>query len=192
MRLMNRSFLNFALALLASNWLVSHTAFETTALAQDATSLPMYQVEMIVVRHVQPVYGTELFPLDAPLKDEEPLEAQRFIPLSANELTMSEVAAKLAKSSRYELISHAGWTQPGFARDEAKRKVILRTNANGDQLSGSAVMSRERYLRLVFDLTVTINGERFFMETGRRMISRQIHYFDHPHFGVIAKITPLK
>ncbi len=38
----------------------------------------------------------------------------------------------------------------------------------------------------------THRNQAFFLKTARRMRSKQLHYFDHPLFGVLALITPYK
>ncbi len=160
-----------------------------TTPAQD-TDLPKYQVEILVVRNLNPSTGSELFPLTLE-REESKLPAENFIATNAAELELTDMVGKIGRSRNFRPLSHSGWTQPGFGRDEARRKIFLRTMRTGETVSGHVVLTRERYLRLALDLTLEVDGELFRLETQRRMISRQVHYFDSPHFGVIAKITPL-
>lgn len=161
----------------------------TTALAQD-TPLPEYQVELLVVRNLNPATGTEVFPLIIESEESE-LPVERFVPMDRSELTLSEMVEKLGRSKNFRVLSHSGWTQPGFGREDARRKIVLRNSRSGELVSGHVVLIRERYLRLALDLTLQVDGESYRMDTQRRMISRQVHYFDNPYFGIIAKITPL-
>lgn len=163
-----------------------------TALAATAQDepLPEYQVEMIVVRNLNPSTGTEVFPLFLEQEESE-LEAERMVPLDPSEFTLSSMAANIGRSKNFRVLSHLGWVQPGYSRDQAKRKIVLRNATTGEMLSGHVVMTRERYLRLAFDLTLQVEGDIYHLDSQRRMISRQVHYFDNPFFGVIAKITPL-
>ncbi len=159
------------------------------ATAQD-TPLPEYQVELIIVRHLNPSSGSELFPLQIEQEESE-LPVERFVPLDPAAYTLTPMAQKISRSRNFRVLSHSGWTQPGYGRDEARRKLLMRNTDTGELVSGNVVLIRERYLRLVMDLTVIIDGETYHLDTQRRMISRQVHYFDSPYFGVIAKITPL-
>ncbi|MFK8030528.1 MAG: CsiV family protein [Gammaproteobacteria bacterium] len=172
------------------------------ATAQETTT-PEYQVEVLVVRNLNPSTGTEVFPLN--IEEEEPVEtseesteietttitAETFLALDEGELTLTEMADKIRRSRNFRVVNHSGWTQPGFSRDDAVPKVFLTTASTGESVNGYIVLSRERYLRLALDLTMQIDEDQFQLNTQRRMISRQLHYFDNPYFGVIAKITPL-
>ncbi len=80
-----------------------------------------------------------------------------------------------------------------------------------EKIDGVVRLYRSRYLHLEADLlyhrpeATTISVEvapegvappptptLFRMTTSRRMRSRELHYLDHPLFGVIALITPLE
>lgn len=116
---------------------------------------------------------------------------ETFTPVDSAELTLTEMAGKIARSRNFRVISHTGWVQPGYSREDARRKIVLRTAQTGESITGDVVLSRERYLRLAFDLILQVEGEQYKLNAQRRMISRRLHYFDNPYFGVIAKITPL-
>ncbi|MEM7082748.1 MAG: CsiV family protein [Pseudomonadota bacterium] len=162
---------------------------------QEPDSPPDYQVELLLVRNLNPNVGTEVFPLDIEITDEASTDDERpvepFAALTADALTLTDMVPKIARSRNFRVVGHTGWTQPGYTREEAKRKLVLTSAQTGEAVSGSATLSRERYLRLAFDLTLLVDGQSHRLQTQRRMISRQVHYFDHPYFGVIAKITPL-
>lgn len=160
-----------------------------TVTAQD-TPLPDYQVELVVVRNLSPSTGTEIFPVEIEQEESE-IPVERFVPLDPAEYTLSPMTEKIGRSKSFRVLLHTGWTQPGFGREESRRKLIMRSADTGELVSGHVILIRERFLRLELDLTVLIDGETFHLDTQRRMISRQVHYFDSPHFGVIAKITPL-
>ncbi len=68
-------------------------------------------------------------------------------------------------------------------------------------VDGTITVSLKRYLHLKTDLAyINTNGSDFFsdeeapvvfrMTESRRMRSKEIHYFDHPKFGMLALITP--
>ena len=70
------------------------------------------------------------------------------------------------------------------------------------KIEGTVRVAVERYLHLYLDLKLvdtTLAFEtdlseydlpEFRMKQRRRMRSKELHYFDHPKFGVIALITP--
>ena len=168
--------------------LIAATAIALPASAQTE-ELPSYRVEYIVIRHLNPVSGTEIWPL--PDGEASEIPAQRFGNVSGDALELGDMVRRLSRASGLRVIGHSGWEQTGYDREGAKRKIIRRVSSTGETVSGHFVLSRQRYLRLEMDLALTFGNETYHLQTGRRMLSRQLHYFDHPHFGVIAKITPL-
>lgn len=157
--------------------------------AQEA-EVPLYSVEYIILRHLQPVAGTEIWPLEE--SDENEVPAQRFAPLQTDQLSLIDIARRLNEARDIRVIHHGGWIQPGFSSEDSRRKIIKRSAATGERVNGYFLMQRERYLRLEMDLTFAIDGELYQMQTGRRMLSRRTHYFDHPYAGIIARITPVE
>jgi hypothetical protein len=73
-----------------------------------------------------------------------------------------------------------------------------------DSVEGTITLIRERYLHLDMDLllmTTRNNGAvvysdspnsvpAFRLSEKRRIRSSELHYFDHPRFGAIARVTP--
>lgn len=77
----------------------------------------------------------------------------------------------------------------------------------GGHIDGSITLSLARYLHLRTDIsyinpdvylaeqiarqdTESPSVERFVLRESRRMRSKEIHYFDHPYFGIITLVTP--
>ena len=58
------------------------------------------------------------------------------------------------------------------------------------ELDGSITLLRERYLHLAVDLTLRSSGSLYRLDEARRIRSGELHYFDNPRFGVIARVTP--
>ena len=165
------------------------TGMQSPVMAQEE-ELPQYRVEIIILRNLNPVAGTEIWPFDERL-EENPAPAERFARADPADLELGEMTRRLNNSKNFRVVTHYGWVQSGYARDDARRKIVLRNAATGESVSGDFTLSRERYLRLDMDLTFRAEGDRYQMKGGRRMLSRHTHYFDHPYFGVIARITPL-
>lgn len=72
------------------------------------------------------------------------------------------------------------------------------------EIEGTLRISRSRYLHADIDLLYRIEKnksslltsdqsiERFRMTQSRRLRSKEIHYFDHPKFGLILRVIPVK
>jgi len=132
-----------------------------------------------------------------------------------SEFQLLEVSSKLASSSNYEPFAHIGWTQPGYLLDLAPSFPIEAALAGGGTLSGTATLSKGRYLRLDVDIEYRPQGGLpprgleenqtagglsepsaqkpmyYIVEQRRSIKSNEIHYFDNPTFGIIAQVTPL-
>ncbi len=118
--------------------------------------------------------------------------------------------SRLAASGEYHPLLHTAWIQPGLPEGQAVG-VILESGAPSESLGGAKPLSGvvkvelSRYLHLDANLLYrkAIKGgagadsaqpafDTFQLSESRRMRSKEIHYLDHPMFGMIALITPLQ
>lgn len=200
-----------------------------------------YLVELLFFRHRDSATGTQEGWSPRPAEPEPELEPESQVEeekleiteemLAAEELKRSmeeslvraprsefqllEVSSKLASSSNYAPFAHIGWTQPGYLLDLAPSFPIEAALAGGGTLSGTATLSKGRYLRLDVDIEFRPQGgppplgleenqtagglsepspQRpmyYIVEQRRSIKSNEIHYFDNPTFGIISQVTPL-
>jgi hypothetical protein len=111
------------------------TLFPGIGLAQTTTTtearpIPRYDVEIIVFRNIQaPTSKEYILPVSSPSKGDKFLDlsspgslaaaaANGYELIPAAELRLLDVVARLVESSRYELLLHAAWRQPGLERDQ--------------------------------------------------------------------------
>lgn len=125
-------------------------------------------------------------------------------------------AKRLGEDGNYTVLRHIGWRQPGLARDEAlavRLQGASSATATGSLpgaqlLDGTVRLVLSRYLHLEADLlyrpetAAAAESHSFFasaeraeapvyrLQESRRMRSKEVHYLDHPMFGVIALVTP--
>ena len=128
---------------------------------------------------------------------------------------LSDVWASLRRSARYRPFLHVGWRQPGLSHGAARpvhvspHLGVRRTGGpepeGGERpaVDGTVKVSLARYLHVDLDLVYSRpgNGEnaapnavpaRFRLVSERRMRSGELHYIDHPLFGVLVLIEPLR
>ena len=146
----------------------------------------------------------------------EPEKAARaFRLLDRSELSLNAVRNSLRRSARYRPFLHTGWRLPGLSHRAARpAHVSPRLGDDGAAVPGSVSgerpavqgtvkVSRARYLQVDVDLLyrrpesgedTAPNGvpNRFRLMSKRRMRSRELHYIDHPLFGVLVLITPFQ
>ena len=129
--------------------------------------------------------------------------------LDRSELSLNGAWDALRRSARHRPLLHAGWRLPG-ARPGAARPAhlgaFLADPAGGGggglpSVRGTVKVSLARYLQVDVDLlygrfadgaVAASDGTptRFRLEAQRRMRSGELHYIDHPLFGVLMRITP--
>lgn len=172
-------------------------------LAQEPTE---YIVELVVFQDLDPnAPSTEYWPEDPGLPSTESAinlsEASLFNPgfelQNPKEHEMTGIAAVLSQSGRYRVLLHMSWKQPALSEREA-RPVHIRSaphSSGGVIIDGTVKLHRARYLHLSADLILFPEfdlSNLFRLYQSRRMRSNELHYFDHPVFGVLSKVTPVE
>ncbi len=204
------------------------------ALVAPTASARWYAFEAIVFAHLQPPAVDEQWPVDpglpaldgavelgdsAPLDDEPGADTMRlaYRRLGDDELELTPVWRRLARSRGYRPLLHLGWIQPGVERRDA-RAVHLHLAAPGTAdapppatdggetptpaptLEGTLRVYRSRYLHLEADLDYrpaaggTPGPESAAivrLVESRRMRSQRLHHLDNPWFGILFVARPL-
>ena len=139
------------------------------------------------------------------------VHAYRLMKLS--NLTLGEVRNRLRRSAYYRPLVHAGWRLPGLPRSAARPVHVGRSlddsevraaegvGAGRSSVHGTVTVSLARFLQVDVDLlyhrpasseAVAPNSTptRFRLVSERRMRSGELHYVDHPLFGVLVLLAP--
>jgi len=133
--------------------------------------------------------------------------------LPEDEYTLFNVLERLQLLDAYEPIMHVGWTQAGFPLQDVAALSLADFGEVPPGLAGSFTLYLARYLHLVVDLTMDGSPEEVRVEfddepaysltdiappsgpvlyrirEDRIVKNGELRYFDHPKFGVIAKVT---
>ena len=135
-----------------------------------------------------------------------------FSRLADSALQLTSEAARIKSASDMELLLHMGWRQPGLPEEKA---VAVKIDEDPEQrLSGTLKLVLSRYLHINTDLVyreplsdsenAELNSmpadvstfsfepryQAYHMKQSRRMRSRELHYLDHPLFGMAILVTP--
>lgn len=139
-------------------------------------------------------------------------KAVAFSRLAPSSLQLTSEAARIKSAPDMDVLLHTGWRQPGLPEDKA---VAVEIDTDSDQrVSGTLKLVLSRYLHINTDLVYreplsdSENAEpysvpadvstfsfepryqAYHMKQSRRMRSREIHYLDHPLFGMAILVTP--
>jgi Peptidoglycan-binding protein, CsiV len=168
---------------------------------------PIYDVEIIIFRNNAKSDAGEQWttPASGDLSPARVLSQDEFTELSPSQYQLGDVRGGLRNSSGYTVLLHRAWRQAGYDAAHAIPYPIYSLAENGrDSIEGSVTLVRERYLHLDVDLLLLTASRAaptqyadghgstpaFRLHEKRRVRSRELHYFDHPRFGMIAMVTP--
>ncbi len=138
-----------------------------------------------------------------------------WIALPASAQKLNAIEGSLSRSSGYRPLAHLLWRQTVQDPKAALPVDVLALqgySAGGSlpvpHLEGTILVSVSRYLHVATDLRLveatqsyvssTMNGTApgigaapvYRMQQQRRMRSGELHYIDHPRFGLLVQITP--
>ena len=134
--------------------------------------------------------------------------AHAFRLVNRSELSLSGVRDALRRSANYRPLLHTAWRLPGVGHKAARPAHVgarlgdSGADGNGGErptVQGTVKVSLARFLRVDLDLLYIrpATGEvsapdavptRFRLVSERRMRSRELHYIDHPMFGILMWI----
>ncbi len=120
--------------------------------------------------------------------------AWRSLPASARNL--EGIYQSLRSSQGYRPLAHLHWRQTVTSASQAQ-PISLQALQPGIRsstgLDGSIRISVSRYLHLNADLRFQAPGSttEFRLQESRRMRSGELHYLDHPRFGMLVLIKPV-
>ena len=130
--------------------------------------------------------------------------------LAPEQLRLTKVWEALRQSRNYRPLLHRGWQQPNWSRSNTQPIYLSYTQPSPDmqnpevipRMEGIVAVYLQNYLNLSIDAiyrrpfrlseTTTALGtspKHSRLQTMRRIRFDQLHYIDHPLFGVLLQIT---
>ena len=124
--------------------------------------------------------------------------------LPVDSYRLNGISNGLRQSSAYAVVLHKAWRQPAYDNANVVGYPGYTAAGNGRNIEGAIRLTRERFLHIDADLLMLSADCRndvvvtsapygapvYALREKRRVKSRVVHYFDHPHFGMIATVTP--
>ena len=192
-----RTALLVALALAVLNWQPS--------LAQDNDF--RVALEMVVFLQLDPEASTEdivVTPPDLPpprnypapiqLPDAGPVTPQTppgVIALTRTQYGLHGIWIDMRRSAEYRPLAHFAWAMPADWEGEAIPLRLSTLSAIPLPFSGQVTLEEDRFVHLTLDIRFPADTHaegRYRLSERRRLLLGKIHYFDHPRFGVIARL----
>jgi len=158
-------------------------------------------------------------PPQDPEEESEPLPDTELVMLDQADLQLVEIMERMERLDVYEPLLHFGWTQATWPEEETEAIPLYRLAQPPAELDGHLTLYLSRYLHLVVDLqleaaetrvldvdeqeflgdTETVGGllaevnsplpVNYRIEENRILKNGELRYYDHPKFGVLAKVT---
>lgn len=157
-----------------------------------------YTIEVVIF--AQNSYGAGALPFNASAPNAEPpaIAGARYIgsyngspysqleAMPSSSLVLGDDAARL-RSQGYQILWHGGW----FQNVSTGRNPEIRINTADGRVDGTIRVDRSRYLHFKPNLLLTRNGAQYQLKQSRRMRSQELHYLDHPLFGILVYAKPI-
>lgn len=194
--------------------LLAVAIFSQAVQAACAGHANCYQVEIIVFQNTSTTAlqsETWASPQQMPdttnainLSDTNNQNAYRLLPRSS--FNMAQQAAALRHKANYRVLSHIAWEQPLPAPNNARAVLVSAGSNNGWNLNGIITLSRVGLINVASNLILNIPVNElsapaqnttsasqgvasFQLRQHQRMRVNEIHYFDHPLFGMLVEVT---
>jgi len=134
-------------------------------------------------------------------------EAFAVRPLAREALKLGTEYRKLQALSAYQPLVHAGWVLPGLPEGDSVPFDLKTLGVSNPR--GTVRVHLSRFLHITLDLTYQppsasapapggsdgldeiALAPQYRLQTTRSARSNELHYFDHPAFGVLVRITPV-
>jgi hypothetical protein len=147
-----------------------------------------------------------------PLAPVDPVAEQRaaalqVVMLRPEELKLGNEFRKLRGLAAYRPLVHAGWVQPGLPETDATPFNLHTLGVLNPR--GTVRVHLSRFLHITLDVTYVaeagaapvaggVDGldelalaPQYRLSATRSARSNELHYFDHPAFGVLVRVTPV-
>ena len=131
-----------------------------------------------------------------------------FVPLLDTNFMLDSVYRRLERIDAYEPLLHVGWIQPARPSAESVPYRLNPETPEGSAVTGTITLFKKRFLHLDIDLALesdrrpasTLLFSRWndddenlhTLKESRRIRGTDVQYFDHPQFGLIARIREVK
>jgi len=168
-----------------------------------APSTNVYEIEVVVFENRNPdLEGGELWGRDPDKSANANMnDAVSVGGKPAADSSLSATAAALENSGRHHVLAHLRWQQSAEAKSVSKPVKVV--SADG-ALEGALRFYSSRFLLLDVNLTLreAVSGGMsvgtgqiapvYRLTEARRVKSSETYYFDHPKFGALVRVSPVK
>ncbi|WP_446830554.1 CsiV family protein [Candidatus Foliamicus sp.] len=164
-------------------------------------------LEVLVFLHLDPEASTEelgvqppalpapqTYPAPLALPDSgavTPPAPTGLLALTRAQYAMEGIWSTMRRSAEYRPLAHFAWAMPAGWDGQPIPLRLSTLSAVTLPFSGVASLRENRFVHLTLDLRLPDDeneGTVFQLAESRRLLLEEIHYFDHPRFGAVARL----
>jgi hypothetical protein len=109
--------------------------------------------------------------------------------VNSENMSLRGIYTKLARGENYRPLMHVGWYQS--AAKNSKSDAVKISNPEGT-INGFFRVQRGHLVYMLTDIEYSPESAIYRIKEKRRFKLNEIHYLDHPKFGILVRISPLK
>jgi hypothetical protein len=148
----------------------------------------LYKIELVVFSQNMP--NTEVF--DQTVSKirwpKKVVNRSAYQQVSKKYLTLKGSYAQLAKAKGYRPLMHVAWVQSVSANSYGR---AVRIKNAGGTINGFFRLQRGSLVHMVADIEYSPRSIKYRLNEKRRFKFNETHYFDHPKFGILARVSPI-
>ena len=150
-----------------------------------------------IVETPPPLPPAEIYPAPLEIPDSgsaTPEPPAGVIALTRAQFALGGIWTSMRRSAGYRPLAHFAWAMPAGWAGEPLPLRLSTLAASALPFSGLASLEEERFAHLALDIrmpadeTAEADGGEWRIRERRRLLLGEVHYFDHPRFGVIARL----
>lgn len=148
----------------------------------------LYKIELVVFSQNMP--NSETFPQSTSriIWPKRLVNLSEYKQVSSNQMSLSGSAAALSGARNYRTLMHVAWIQG--VKGNSLSKAVKIENAAGT-INGYFRIQRSNLVHMIADIEFSPGSAKYRIKEKRRFKLNEVHYLDHPKFGILARITPL-
>ena len=166
-------------------------------LTTNSFSAPIYKVEVLIFEHTESTAFVDEKDKEKwrELKENFSTVDSLFVEegegmikeLPSSSLNLVQVRNKLEDSDSYRVLYHKSWSQPVLSEEQS---TAARIEVSGI-VDGTINLMKKKYLHMKTDLVFNSLEGSVKLKENRRLKSKELHYFDHPLFGLLVRVVKL-
>ena len=167
------------------------------SLTTNSFSAPIYKVEVLIFEHTESTAFVDEKDKEKWRELKESFSTVDSLPVEAGEGMIKELPSssqnlvqvrnKLEDSANYRVLYHKSWSQPVLNEEQS---TAARVEVSG-LVDGTINLMKKKYLHMKTDLVFNSTEGSVELKENRRIKSKELHYFDHPLFGLLVRVVKL-